>query len=155
MMNRSCINECELLGAVMVKQKKPPKMWIYSPPKPLKPGVPDKIKHELSEKATPLIEELKALHIEKPPKDKIFNYIVDVYTKWWRSYFYFCSKYACPGPGALSPFFESRFARMEYVGERRFNLSYLRHTGEWMELEQGLSVDECLKAIKEDGFYNP
>jgi hypothetical protein len=44
---------------------------------------------------------------------------------------------------------------MEYVGERRFNLAYMRHTGEWIELEQGLTVDKCLKAIKEDPYYIP
>jgi hypothetical protein len=130
-------------------------MWVYSPPKPPKPKVPDDLKAEVTAKAEKLIEELKPLHIKEPPKGHQFNYIVDLYTKWFRSYFYFCAKYACPGPYALSPFFESRFARMEYVGERRFNLAYMRHTGEWIELEQGLTVDKCLKAIKEDPYYIP
>lgn len=132
--------------------KRPPKMWVYSPPKP---KVPETLKAEVTAIAENLIEELKRLHIKEPPEGHQFNYIVDLYTKWFRGYFYFCSKYACPGPTALSPFFESRFARLEYVGDKRFNLAFMRYTGEWIEVEQGLTIDLCMKAISEDGFYNP
>lgn len=137
------------------RPKKPPKTWVYAPAKPPKPKVPDDLKAEVAERAEKLIEELKPLHIKEPPEGHQFNHIVDLYTKWYRSYFYFCSKYACPGPTAMFPFFESCFARMEYVGDRRFNLAYMRHTGEWLELQQGLTIDECMKAVKDDGFYNP
>lgn len=88
------------------RRKKPPRMWIYSPPRLPKPKVPDDLKAEVTERAGQLIEELKKLHIKKPPKGYKWNYIVDLSTKWFRSYFYFCAKYACPGPNAISPFFE-------------------------------------------------
>jgi hypothetical protein len=90
------------------------KMWVYSPPK-LK--VPDSVKAELGKKATELINTvLKPEHVKPPPKNAKWNYIVDIYTKWHRNYFYFCAKYACPGPNALSPYFETGFARLEYAG---------------------------------------
>ena len=111
-------------------RKKQPKMWVYSPPKSPKPKVPDPLKAEVTAKAEKLIQELKTEHVKKPQKDFKWNYIVDLYTKRFKNYFYFCAKYACPGPNTLSPFFETRFARMEYVGDRRFNLSFMRHTGE-------------------------
>jgi hypothetical protein len=41
---------------------------------------------------------------------------------------YFCSRFCSPGPRALSPFFESKFARLQYAGNERFNLAYFRHT---------------------------
>jgi hypothetical protein len=62
---------------------------------------------------------------------------------------------AVPGPNAISPFFEDKFARMEYVGSDRFNLSYMRYTGKWLEVYTGLSVDECLAAIKDDPLFHP
>ncbi|MGI8565738.1 MAG: hypothetical protein ACR2LZ_04560 [Pyrinomonadaceae bacterium] len=131
-------------------------MWVYSPPKPPKPKVPEALKAEVSEKATQLIEStLKRTYIKQPPKDNRFNYVVDLYTKWYRSYFYFCSKYACPGPSAISPFFESRFARMEYVGNNKFNMAYMRHTGEWLEVLEALPVDECIAAISDGGYFQP
>ena len=141
---------------MLVKRpKKPPKKWVYSPPNPPKPKVPDHLKAEVTEKADQLIEEWKPQHIKKPPKGHQWNYIVDLYTRWFRSYFYFCARYACPGPTAISPFFEARFTRMEYIGERRFNLAYMRHTGKWVATERGLAVNECMEAIRRDEFYHP
>jgi len=56
---------------------------------------------------------------------------------------------------ALSPTFESKFARMEYLGNDRFALYFMRHTGEWVGLYDGLSVDEYLKAIRDDPWFQP
>lgn len=103
------------------------KTWVYSPPKP---KVPDAVKVELKTKARELIDAvLKPEHVKPPPKNAKWNYIVDLYTKWHRNYFYFCAKYACSGPNALSPFFNTGFARLEYVGnvrrQSRFNISYM------------------------------
>jgi hypothetical protein len=78
------------------------KIWVYSPPKP---KVPDAVKVEVETKAMALVNDiLKPEHVKPPPKNAKWNYIVDIYTKWHRNYFYFCTKYACPGPNALSPF---------------------------------------------------
>ncbi|MCL4490014.1 MAG: hypothetical protein M1570_18075 [Chloroflexi bacterium] len=132
------------------------KMWIYSPPKPPAPKVPARSKTELQEKADQLIETLlKPQHIKPMPKGYEWNYIVDIYAKWYRHYFYFCAKYRSPSSHALSPFFETRFARMEYLGRDRFNLSYMRHTGDWIMIRPNLSLDASLKAIREDPIFAP
>jgi hypothetical protein len=44
---------------------------------------------------------------------------------------------------------------MEYVGNGKFALSFLRHTGQWVELYDGLTVDECLTAIRDDPWFVP
>ena len=65
------------------------KTWVYSPPKPPKPKVPETVKTELETKATELVNAvLKPTHIKPPRKNTRWNYIVDIYTKWHRSYFY-------------------------------------------------------------------
>src|SRR5574341_400434 len=136
--------------------KRRQKVWVYSPPKPPKPKVPENVKIEVETKAKELVESfLKPNHIKPPPKDESFSYIVDIYAKWYRSYFYFCSKYCCPAPNCITPFFEDRFARMEYAGNSRFNLSYMRHTGQWWEIYKDLSIDECLAYIKEGIHFRP
>jgi hypothetical protein len=138
----------------MIKRQK---RWIYSPPNPPKPKVPEDLMAEVEIRATELVETvLKPQHLKPPPEDERFNYIVDIYTKWYRNYFYFCAKYACPGPNALSPFFETKFARMEYVGGKsRFNLSFMRYTGEWIALHRNLSLEECLAAIRDEPHFYP
>ncbi|HEY3360276.1 MAG TPA: hypothetical protein VGK06_00230 [Methanosarcina sp.] len=111
---------------------------------------------EVEAKAKELVESfLKPEYIKLPPEDMRYNYIVDIYTKWYRSSFYFCATYACPSPQAISPSYEPKFARVEYAGDGLFNLSYMRHTEKWFEIFQGLSVDECLTIIKEYPHFMP
>lgn len=136
--------------------KRTQKAWFFSPQKSPKPKVPENIKAEVETKANELIESfLKPEYIKPPMEDMRFNYAVDIYTKWYRNYFYFCAKYACPGPNAIFPFFEVKFARMEYVGDGHFNLSYMRHTEQWFEIFQDLTVDECLETIKDFPHFHP
>jgi hypothetical protein len=73
-----------------------------------------------------------------------------------RNYFYFFSIYACPSPNALTPTFESKFARIERLGDGKFALCFLRYTGkEWVGIFDALSVDECMKAIQDDAWFVP
>jgi hypothetical protein len=132
------------------------KIWVYVPPRPAKPTVPAALKLEVEAKARELVERvLKPIHVKHPPEDERFNYIVDIGTKWYRGYFYLYATYRCPGPNALSPSFEAKFARLDYTGDNRFGLAFMRHTGQWIELYSDLSVDECLQAIRDDPFFIP
>jgi hypothetical protein len=132
------------------------KRWISSPSRPTKPRVTDNVKADVERKAAELVEKfLKPQHIKPPPEDMRFNYIVDIYTRWYRNYFYLCAKYHSPGPNAISPFFEVKFARLEYVGGDRFNLSFIRHTGQWVEIYTDCSLEECLSTIRDDALFQP
>ncbi len=130
------------------------KMWVFSPSK--QANLSDDVKANVTAKAKDIIDTvLKPKHVKPPAEDKHFNYIVDIYSKWHRNYFYFCAKYACPGPNAISPYFEVKFARLEYVGNNQFNLAYMRHTEKWWELYTELSLVECLKAIRDEPHFLP
>ena len=128
----------------MVSRKK--KTWVYSPPRKPKPKVPDEIRQALQEKGDVIVEKIfKSEYLKPVPEQLTINHLIDFYTKWYRNYFYFCSKYKCP-PDAYSSSFESKFARIEYIGNNKFELSYMRHTGQWRQLETG-TMDDCLKSI--------
>ena len=132
------------------------KTWSPHAPRRGNHKVPESIKVRVQKKADDLIQAvLKPEHVKQPPKDNFLNYITDIYSKWYRSRFYFCAIYRCPAPNRISEFFESRFARLEYVGNERFSLAYMRHTGQWVELFTGLSLDECLESIKNEPHYLP
>ena len=134
------------------------KVWAYWPERQRKgaPKVPGFVKAEVKSRADRLIETvLKPEHIKPPPEDNRFNYLVDIYSRWYRHYFYFCSKYNCPGPNALSPSFEDKFARLESIGRGRFKMAHMRHTGKWQEVYSALTLDESLKVIAEDPFLTP
>jgi len=120
------------------------------------PKIPDSIKSEIKVKANALINQvLKPKYLQPPPEDNDFNYLVDIFSKWYRGYFYFCSKYNCPSPNAMAPSFNSNFARLEYVDRDRFNLAYMRHTGQWFEIGFDLSLEECLEEIENLPHFMP
>ena len=93
--------------------------------------------------------------VKPPPEDERWNYLTGITTKWHRSFFYLVGHYASPGPDALSPTFESRFARMEYAGGGRFHLAYFRHTGKWWEVYRDLKPDEAINPIRDHGIFHP
>ncbi len=132
------------------------KTWMPAAPGRTNPQVPDSVGLTLREKANEIIEKvIKPKYIKPPPTDNDFHYLVDIYSKWYRHYFYFCAKYNCPSPNAIVPSFETKFARLEYVGNERFNLSYMRHTDQWWELYQELTMLECIKSIAEEPHFIP
>lgn len=138
----------------MAKKKKPPMGWVLSAPQRGKTPLPEITKIDLDAKAKKLVNEvLKPSYVKPPPKDARFNYITDVWTKWIGSTLYFGATFACPGPTAISPSFETRFARLEHVGGGRFILSYMRHTDKWFRLPGILTADECLEAVENDGHF--
>lgn len=138
---------------IMTKREK---VWVYKPPRPPKPSVPASTKSEVERRCNEFVEStLKPKYIKHHPENERFSYVVDIFTKWYRNYFYFCATYHSPGENALSPSFETRFARMEYVSEDQFNLSYMRHTGQWWEVFSGLSLNECIESIKDLPHFTP
>jgi hypothetical protein len=129
---------------------------MVRPARGKKPAIPASLKAQADARAKELVETvLKPRFIERPPKKPRFNYIIDVAAKLHGGTLYFVSTYACPGPTAISPTFEAKFARMEFVGNGEFSLSFMRHTGKWVVLFDRLSLDECMEAIKEDPWFQP
>ncbi len=138
-------------------EKKPTKRhkaWTWAPTKPS--GVPRLVKNDLIARAQAYVDlELKPKHVKPPPGDPNFNYLVDILTKWHGRFLYFVSKYACPGPNALSPFLELAFTRLECQRNGRFSLACMRHTEQWWRVYTGLTVDEALQTIREETLFQP
>jgi hypothetical protein len=134
--------------------KNQPLTWMVNPLRSKKPSIPETLKVQVDAKAKKFVETvLKPKFIQPPPKKPRFNYIIDMAAKWHGSSLYFISTYACPGPTAISLTFEAKFARMEFVGDSSFSLSFMRHTGKWVVLFDRLSLDECLEAITDDPWF--
>jgi hypothetical protein len=134
---------------------KPREPWNIRPAKK-SASVTASIKAKVETEAEALIEHvLRPKYVLPPQQDEQSNYVTDIGAKWYRNYFYFFSIYTCPSPNALSPTFESKFARMEYLGNAKFALYFMRYTGEWVGIYDALSVDECMKAIQDDPWFVP
>src|ERR1700676_1150401 len=82
--------------------------WAMYPRKTSTAPLPEALKMEVTTKANELIETvLKPKYVQPPPENPQFNYIVDIYGKWYHKAFYFCAKYCVPGPNAIVPDFEA------------------------------------------------
>jgi hypothetical protein len=129
--------------------------WAMYSRKTSTASLPESLKMEVTTKANELIETvLKSKYIQPPPENPQFNYIVYIYGKWYHKAFYFCADYRVAGPHPIEPGFEAKFARMQYAGNRRFHLSFMRHTGQWIQLYTDLTVDECIETIRDDPYFS-
>ncbi len=138
----------------MAKKTRLPKAWMLPSTQRLAVApLSEKIKADLDAKAAKVVERLKPKYIKPPPKKPQFNYIIDVWTSGRGKTFYFGTTYACPGPNAISPSFEVKFARMEHVGRGNFALSYMLPSDKWFRLFPSLTADECFDAIENDWHF--
>lgn len=137
----------------MAKQQR---MWARGPSKSPASKLPEQTKALIQQKADELVNSiLKPRYIQPPPAPDEFqrNYITDIYTKWYRHHFYFCAKYTVPGPNAIEPFFEAKFARLEYVRGDQFDLAFMRYTGQWVVPYPSLSLEQCWDALENDPLF--
>ena len=118
-----------------------------------KAKIPELMKEVTTKHCNTLVETLKMQHVQPPPEGIDTSYITDIYLKWFRGNLYFCAQYCCRAKNCIEPSFEIKFARMEYAGNRCFNLSFMRHTGQWVELYPGLPLEECLEAIRTEPYF--
>ena len=129
-------------------------MWVQT-------GIPPKCKLRLWEKeqlkklADRFVDEFyKPTFLKPPPTDARFNYVVDFSTKWHGAYVQFISKYACPGPYAISPFFEIAFARLGYFRRDAWSLWARRHNDQWMVLGHQLTLKECFDEMRQNPWFH-
>ncbi len=84
-----------------------------------------------------------------------FNYPVDIGGKWHGRYYRFFQRYRANGVHSEGGEFEAPFARLEYLAPNKFDISWHRHTGQWWRLHGGVSLDEALRLMVDDGHLHP
>ncbi len=129
--------------------------WAMYPRKTSTAPLSEALQKEVTTKANELINTvLKSRHIKPPPENPEYNYLVDIYGKWYRKAFYFYLVYRIANPESEVPTFEEKFARIQYAGNSRFHLSFMRYTGQWVQIYTDLTVEECIEAIRDDPFFS-
>jgi hypothetical protein len=131
------------------------RVWASSTRKPSPPKPPEALKQRVQEQGDRLVDEvLKQRFVREGPEHPGYNYVVNVFTRWFRSWFYLCAEWRSPSPDALSEGFETRFARLEYAGGDRFDLAFMRYTGEWITVYDSMTAEEALAAVRDDPFFS-
>jgi hypothetical protein len=65
----------------------------------------------------------------------------------------FIARYACPGPNAISPFFETAFARLGYFRNGAWSLWARRHNDQWMVLGHQMTMEECFEQMRSNPWF--
>ena len=102
----------------------------------------------------PLIQEYKEL-LKSIQPDKRYNYVVDIYSKWYRHYFYFCMLYQADFPNRIKDNFEVKYLRMECISNDKCNLSYFRHTNQWLIIAENITFETCSGFINDMSILQP
>jgi len=135
----------------MSKRKK---QWIFSSEKKTKAKPTDYEKSCVQTYFQPLIENFKQEFIKEIP-NKEYNYLIDIYSKWYRSYFYLCQKYKSEQPDRLKDEFEAKFVRLTFLGNDKFDFSYFRHIGSWHLVAEDMTMEQCKEMILSNPNFQP
>ena len=115
----------------------------------------DNEKNEISEFFKPIIENFKLKSIKKNPNKK-FNYLIDIYTKWNKNYFYICEKYKSEMENRIQDEFEVKIARLKIIEKDQFELSYLRYNDQWQRIfPMPFSLKNCAEMITSNPIFQP
>jgi len=110
-------------------------------------------KAAIESQVAPLLEELREeirLNADKWPE--YFNRWTDVSTKWHKNFFYIMQQYETPKDSAPDTF-EVGLARLRCMSQDRFAIAYWQPSGQWFELAEGFGLEECLRSIREDPWF--
>jgi hypothetical protein len=73
--------------------------WVYSPKKEPSPKILEALKKLVQERFQEIIDnDLKPNCIHPPSPDSKLMYLVDIFGKWYRNYFYICGTYKYKNP---------------------------------------------------------
>ena len=84
-----------------------------------------------------------------------FNYPVDILGKWRGANYRFIQRYRSGWEENKGEEFDAPFTRLDRVGPDRFDIYWMRHTGKWWRIHQGVSLAEALKLIETEKLLHP
>ena len=91
---------------------------------------------------------------EIKPSDR-FNYAIDIRGDWRAGRYRFMRRYRAGGGPNDGEEFDAPFARVDRLGRDRFAICWMRHTGEWMPFQSGLTLAEAFELIQTVNVLHP
>lgn len=137
------------------KKARAKRQWVWAP-KPERPALPNE-----TEKASIIAacEHLIAT-VWKPKflpevKPTPFNYMIDIHGDWRAGRYRFMKRYRSGMEHNTGFEFDAPFARLDRMGPKRFDIYWMRHTGQWWHLHRDLTLDDALRTLEEDPVVQP
>ena len=84
-----------------------------------------------------------------------WNYVVDIRGAWAGGRYRFMQRYRSGMEHNRGEEFDAPFARIDRIGPDRFDIYWMRHTGQWWRLHVGVTLVEALQILETDGILHP
>jgi hypothetical protein len=84
-----------------------------------------------------------------------FNCVIDIIGEWRAGRYRFMQRYRSDAPNRIKNEFDAPFARLDVMGPDRFDIYWMRHTGEWYSVHHGVTLDEALGLLISDPVLHP
>lgn len=84
-----------------------------------------------------------------------FNYAIDIRCAWAGGRYRFLTRYRVGSGENAGNTFDAPFASLVRTGRDRFDLDWMRHTGQWWPLYEGKSLAQALRILETDELLFP
>jgi len=133
--------------------RKQRKIWAPRPPRPVAPDPIEK-QHIITTCETFINEVLKPrfLPVIRPTP---FNYPTDIRGEWRAGRYRFIQRYRSGHEDNAGVEFDAPFVRLDHMGPDRFDVFWMRHTGQWWPVYRGKTLAEALHILQTDPVLLP
>lgn len=131
------------------------RQWMQPVPKP-RPAIPtDAEKQAIIAACEALITDVLKPRLLPEIRPTQWNYPIDIHGAWAAGRYRFMQRYRSGMDHNRGDEFDSPFARLDRMGPDRFDIYWMRHTGKWWRLYDGVTLAEALHMLETDGILHP
>jgi hypothetical protein len=110
-------------------------------------------KAEITAACERLIAATKARYLPEIRPNRV-AYAVDMRGRWRGEAYTFAVRFRSAHPDAIETEYDAPYARLDHMGGR-FGVQWMRHTGRWWPLRDGLTLEEAIEYIATEGVLRP
>jgi len=129
------------------------KIWAPVTPRPV-PADPIE-KHTIITTCEAFIADVLKPRFLPVIRPTAFNYPIDIHGDWRAGRYRFMTRYRSAHEHNTGWEFDAPFTRLDHMARDRFDVYWMRHTGQWWPLHSGLSLTASLQTILDDGYLYP
>jgi len=131
------------------------KVWMKLPEKPDSKAITPEEKANIILACDRFIAEVLKPRFLPEIRPTEWNYCIDIQGKWTAGRYRFIQRYRVGSGENAGEEFDAPFARLSRMGVDRFDIDWMRHTGQWWKLYRALSLSEALHTLEHDGTLHP
>ena len=133
--------------------RKRQKVWARAKPRP---APADQIeKHVIISTCDGFITDVLKPRLLPEVRPTQFNYPIDIHGDWRAGRYRFMVRYRSGYEDNAGWEFDAPFIRLDHMGRDRFDVYWMRHTGQWWPLYSGLTLAESLRTIEDHSHLCP